>query len=151
MTTFYQKFNAPITRLASPLGPGIVIRFFSTSIDQEVKPEYDNTGLYLYLDDRIILVATLRFKQATVTFNTKTEAGAWGQEESIPIAGVFKDLGAAIGIRTNEQSYTIFADDKEIYTYQKRVQGDANGVSYLGGVNSTSHLSDPVAVFISSA
>ena len=149
MTTFYQKFNTPVTPLATPLGPGTVIRFFSTSIDQEVKQEFDNTSFNLYLDDRVILVAAIRFKQATVTFNTKTEANTWGQEESIPIAGVFKGPGATIGIRTNELSYIISVDDKNIYTYQKRVQADANGVSYKGGVNTTSHVSDPVAVFIS--
>lgn len=151
MTIFYQNFNAPKTPLASPLGVGTIIRFISTSINQEVKQELDNTAFYLYHDDRIILVATLRFKQATVTFNTKTEANTWGQEESIPIAGVFKGIGATIGILTNEQSYTISVDDKVIYTYQKRVQADANGVSYIGGANPTSHLSDPVAVLISNA
>lgn len=96
-------------------------------------------------------MATIRFKQATVTFNSKTEANTWGREESIPIAGVFQGIGATIGIRSNEQSYTISVDDKDIYTYQKRVQADANGVAYLGGANPTSHLSDPVAVLISNA
>lgn len=121
MTIFYQKFNAPITPLASPLGVGTIIRFISTSIDQEVKQELDNSSFNLYLDSGILLVATIRFKQATVTFNTKTEANTWGREESIPIAGVFKGTGATIGILTNEQSYTICVDDKVIYTYQKRV------------------------------
>lgn len=151
MSIFYQKFNAPITRLASPLGLGTVIRFFSTSIDQEVKEGLDNTAFNLYLDDRVILVATIRFKQATVTFNSKTEANTWGKEESIPVAGVFKNIGATIGIRSNELSYTISVDGKDIYTYQKRVQAEANGFSYVGGANTTSHLSDPVAVLISNA
>lgn len=78
MTIFYQNFNGPKTPLASPLGVGTIIRFISTSIDQEVKQELDNSAFFLYHDDRVILVATLRFKQAIVTFNTKTEANTWG-------------------------------------------------------------------------
>lgn len=151
MTIFYQSFNAPKTPLASPLGIGTLIRFISTSIDQEVKPELDNSAFYLYHDDRIIFVATLRFKQATFTFNTKTESNTWGHEESIPIADIFKGIGVTIGILANHQNYIISVDDKPIYTYQKRVQADANGVSYGGGVNPGSHLSDPVAVVISNA
>lgn len=151
MSIYYPKFNAPKTSLETPLGLGTVIRFFSTSIDKQVPQGPDNTAFNLYHNDRIILVVTLRFKYATVTFNTKSESNTWGEEESIPIAGIFKDTGATIGILTNELSYSISVDGKNIYTYQKRVQAEANGFSYSGGPNTTSHLSDPVAVFISNA
>lgn len=151
MAVFYQNVNAPVTTLANPLGQGSVIRFVSTSIDKKVGKPFDNTSFNLHLGDRIIFVFSLRFTENRIIFNTKTEQGSWGTDQAISTAGVFKDSGATIGIRANDQSYTISVDGNDIYIYQKRVRADANGVSYTVSANTTSSFSNPVAVIVSSA
>lgn len=152
MTILYQNLNAPATTLASPLGTNSLVRFISTSINQNVDPDIDNTHVNLTRDDRILIGVAIRFKHGVLVFDSQSRANTWDKRpESVSIAGVFNALGASIGIRTNENSYTISVDGRDIYTYQKRIQEDATGVSYLANSGKPSALSDPVAVDISGA
>lgn len=150
MTIIYQTLNAPATTLASPLGTNSLVRFVSTSINQDVNPNIDNTHVNLTKGDRILIGVAIRFKQGVLLFDSQTRPNTWDlTPETIPIAGVFNEVGASIGIRTNENNYTISVDDKDVYTFQKRVREDATGVSYLANTDKPSILSNPVAVVIS--
>lgn len=152
MTVIYQKVNAPTTTLASPLGSNRSILFISTSINRSVDPNIDNTHLNIHSGDRIPLGVAVRYKQGVILFDSQTTAGTWDlRPENVPIANVFNEIGASIGIRTNENSYTISADGKDIYTFQKRFKEDVTGVSYRTNTDKPSSLSDPIAVYISEA
>lgn len=152
MTILYQKLNAPATTLASPLGTNSLVRFISTSINHNVDPDIDNTHVNLTRDDRVLIGVAIRFKQGILLFDSQSRANTWDERaESVSIAGVFNALGASIGIRTNENSYTISVDGRDVYTYQKRIREDATGVSYRANSGKPSALSDPVAVDISGA
>lgn len=151
MTTIYQKVNAPITTLASPLGVGSVVRFFSTKIDKSGGRASESTAVSLHKGSRILVTASIRFSQGIILFNTQTEDGAWGTDQTVPIAGLFKDDGAVVGFRSNETSYTVSVEGSDIYIYNKRVEADVDGVSYTVSPGATPPLSDPVAVFISTA
>lgn len=150
MTVIYQALNAPATNLASPLGTNSLVRFVSTSINRGVDPNIDNTHVNLTKGDRILITVAIRYKQGVLLFDTQSKPNTWDYVwETIPITGVFNGTGASIGIRVNENTYTISVDDKDVYTYQKRVHEDATGVSYVADAGNPSALSDPVAVVIS--
>lgn len=150
MTIIYQKLNAPATTLASPLGTNSLVRFVSTSINRDVDSTIDNTHVNLTKGDRILIGVAIRFKQGKLLFDSQSKPNTWDlNPETIPIAGVFGEIGASIGIRTNENNYTISVDDKDVYTFQKRIREDATGVSYLANAGQPSALSNPVAVLIS--
>lgn len=117
MTVFYQNVNTPVTTLANPLGQGSVIRFVSTNINKKAGQAFDIISFDLHLGDRIIFVFSLCFTENRIVFNTKTEQGSWGTDQAISTAGIFKDSGATVGIRSNEESYTISIDGNDIYIY----------------------------------
>lgn len=150
MTIIYQTLNAPATTLASPLGTNSLVRFVSTSINRGVDPDIDNTHVNLTKGDRVLIGVAIRFKQGKLLFDSQSKPNTWDlNPETIPIASLFNEIGASVGIRTNENSYTISVDDKDVYTFQKRIREDATGVSYLANAGKHSALSDPVAVVIS--
>lgn len=150
MTVIYQTLNAPATTLPSPLVENTIVRFVSTSINRDVDPNIDNTHVNLTKDDRILITVAIRFKQGVLLFDSQSKPNTWDHRpETVPIAGVFNGIGASIGIRINQNTYTVSVDDKDVYTYQKRLREDATGVSYLANAGKPSAISDPVAVVIS--
>ena len=146
MSVIFQNLNDPVTTLARPLGTNSFIRFLSPSVNKSPDSGIGNTNLNLTHGDteNIAFVVALRFPDGKLVFNTQI-GGTWGTEEKIDIVGLFNETGTSIGIRTNEDSYTVTVDGQEVYIFQKRLNEDATGIWYASN-NDETVLSNPIIV-----
>lgn len=97
--------------------------------------------------DRVLLCVAIYFKAGFVLLDSQTKAGTWDtREEKLPIANLFNALGATISIRSSENTYTLSADGKEFYTFQKRIKENVTSVSYRTVHDRPSVFSDPIIV-----
>jgi hypothetical protein len=108
--------------------------------------EIDNTAINLKHGGDILLHISIRRKEDAVVFNSKTANGNWGTEERVPLQGTFRGPNTTITVYNHGDRFQILFDYHTIHYYNKRIQANANSVSYGRNPNQTPPFSDTLAL-----
>ncbi|KAJ7224680.1 fungal lectin Cgl3 in complex with Chitotriose, partial [Mycena pura] len=136
---------------AKPISDGGSIVFYSNTVN--LTPHYgaqiDNTSINLLSSegDTLLHVSICRVENAIV-FNSNPSGKGWGQEERIPLQGVFERTDATITIHLHRETWVILADGTPIKAYNQRIQKPATGASYRGNDKDALVFADPLLITV---
>ena len=143
----------PITQtvtLKTPFKAENIIVFQSAKLDltPSTGPGIDNTAVNILdaLGD-VLLHISIRRKEDAIVLNSRPANGIWGQEERVPLKGLFVDApNTTITVYDHGDRYQVLIDYKTIYYFVKRIKENGNAVLYSINPDQISPFSDTLAV-----
>ena len=143
----------PITQtvtLKTPFKAENIIVFQSAKLDltPSTGPGIDNTAVNILdaLGD-VLLHISIRRKEDAIVLNSRPANGIWGQEERVPLKGLFVDApNTTITVYDHGDRYQVLIDYKTIYYFVKRIQKNGTAVLYSINPDQISPFSDTLAV-----
>ncbi|KAF8538668.1 galectin [Trichophaea hybrida] len=106
----------------------------------------DNTSISLLNAGDCLLVIAVRRNDNTIVFNSKTAEGGWGPEETETLEDKFPGPNTTITVYDHGDRYQILCDYHTVHYYTKRIEKNANSISYTINPDLTSPFSNPLAV-----
>ncbi|TFK27604.1 hypothetical protein FA15DRAFT_666281 [Coprinopsis marcescibilis] len=75
----------------------------------------------LSASENVLLLISIRPKDNTIVFNSRTAGGPWGPEERVPLAGQLEGNTPSIAIYDHGDRYQILLNLKTVLYYNKRL------------------------------
>ncbi|KAA8893847.1 galectin [Sphaerosporella brunnea] len=146
---FYLLNLDQTVKLSQEFKPDGIIVFHSAILDLNPSKtgtsEIDNTAINLKHGNDILLHISIRRKENAVVFNSKTANGNWGAEERIVLKGAFSGPNTTITVYNHGDRFQILFDYHTVHYYNKRIQANADNVSYNRNPDQTPPFSNPLA------
>ena len=72
-------------------------------------------------DDGIVFHASIRYDDKSLVLNTRTDAGAWGDEERPPNFLFSSTYDTTVRVDITHEGYEFHCNEKELYSYKHRM------------------------------
>ncbi|KAF8244381.1 Galectin-3 [Wilcoxina mikolae CBS 423.85] len=128
---------------------GIIV-FQSATLDlnpsQTGTNTIDNTAVNLLHSGDYLLHVSIRRRENAIVFNSRAANGNWGTEERETLDGRFVGPNTTITVYDHGDRYQILFDYHTVHYYNKRIQKNADSISYTINQGQTPPFSNPLAV-----
>ena len=143
--------------LPSALNPNDALAIRGTVVNlnptlpSPIPPWGDGAAIYFFdAANNVLLDISIRRTERVLLFNSKPAGGNWGNEERIPLAGIFPSVGVptTITLVNLADHYKIVFESTAVYSFKKRtgLGGVPTKVQYITDAGISQSLSSPLVV-----